>query len=50
MNKKPELKSQRPYKISTMSIGDLIKSKAQVGNPQVQAYSKKFLKMVNKKG
>jgi len=50
MKKRPELKSQRPYKVSTMSIGDLMKSKMASGNPQVRANSKKFLKMVNKKG
>lgn len=48
--KKKELKSQRPYKISTTSIGELVKAQAKYGNPKAQKSAKKFLKMVNKKG
>lgn len=43
-------KSQTPYKISTMSIGDLIQAKAKYGNSHVRANAEKFLASTKKKG
>lgn len=41
--------SQKPHKVLTASIGEIIQAQAKYGNPNAQKSAKKFLKINNNK-